>query len=255
MGLPCSLEYVAVTMLNVKGLSLVFRSDGDFVLQVPSLKLSAGETIAIVGESGSGKSTILDMIGLVLRPAHVDNFELNIPGEGTNDIKALWKTNNLDRLSDIRRKHIGYVLQTGELFPFLNVRQNILLTARLKGMEEKEVQESFDETIDTLFLRDYLARYPGELSIGQRQRVAIARAVCHRPGLILADEPTAALDPKLAAQVMELFLKATQKTNSALILVSHDISLVDRFGLQRRVIEVTTDDAKKRSLAELKEGS
>jgi putative ABC transport system ATP-binding protein len=190
-----------------------------FRLLVPSIEIQEGECVALVGASGCGKSTLLDMLAMVLSPDFSWSFELTAKDGQHIDIAASWKGRNQNRMSDVRKRHIGYVLQTGGLLPYLSVRENIQLSRRLLEMED-------DGTVDTLLhalgIRRHLDKLPGNLSVGERQRVAFARALAHRPSIIIADEPTATLDPitarKLTAAVMEL----VKEMNITMITASHD---------------------------------
>lgn len=207
------------------------RPQGDYSLFIEKFYVRPGEHLAITGPSGSGKSTALDLLALALEPTDAKRFEFSV-GDSTFDIKKLWTKKRVDLFSDLRKDFIGVVLQTGGLFPFLTVEENINLTSKLKGCYgRKEDKEWTDSLIKTLQLSDLVKSKPSSLSIGERQRVAIARALNPRPNIILADEPTAALDPMLAKEVMGLFLTAIERFDSSLIMVSHDLRLVEEFGL------------------------
>jgi putative ABC transport system ATP-binding protein len=190
-----------------------------FELAVPELAIRRGERVALVGASGSGKSTLLDLLALALAPDEAEGFDF-APGDEAIDLAALWhrRARELDAL---RGRHVGYVLQTGGLLPFLSVRQNIALPGRLQG-ESAEVEA----LAERLGLADQLAKKPAALSVGQRQRVAIARALAHRPAVVLADEPTAAVDPTQAEEVMDLLVEHTARSGATLVVASHDHDLV-----------------------------
>ncbi|RPO64990.1 ATP-binding cassette domain-containing protein [Pseudomonas aeruginosa] len=160
-------------------------------LRVPALELRAGRQLAIVGPSGCGKSTLLDLLALALAPDPGGRFEF-LAGERPQDIAALWRDGRQDRLAALRRQHCGYVLQSGGLLEFLDVRRNIGLPCALLGAPSAERVQALAERLE---IGDQLDKKPAALSVGQRQRVAIARALAHAPRLLLADEPTAALDP------------------------------------------------------------
>jgi len=209
--------------VSTDGLALrlqdVRRRRGDFVLEVPSLAVARGTCVAVTGPSGSGKSTLLDLLGLVLRPDASTVFEV-----GDLDVAALWARDDADGLASVRARRIGYVLQTGGLLPFLDARGNVGLSPRLLG-------EAVDEAllarlVDGLGLGGSLRKMPRALSIGERQRVAIARALAHRPALVLADEPTAALDPLQGRRVMELLVALCAELGTTAVIVSHDWELV-----------------------------
>ena len=196
-----------------------------FELRVPSLDVRRGEFVAVVGPSGCGKSTLLDLLGLVLKPTRAGSFAIRA-GDAWLDVAAM----NERRLAEVRRAHIGYVLQTGGLLPFLTVRKNILLPCRLSGRGGGPEAEALAERLG---IADQLGKKPQHLSGGQRQRVAIARALAHKPPLVLADEPTAAVDRPTALEIHRTFKELTAELGVTLIMVTHDVSLAkgaaDRF--------------------------
>lgn len=193
-------------------------NDPGFAMQVDSLHLDAGEAIGIVGPSGCGKSTLVDLLAMLRRPTQISRFVLL-----GRDVAALWHEGGVEACLKLRAAHIGVVLQTGGLLPSLSVRENVLLSQRLLGrMDISWV----DHLLDALGLADLQSRLPAQLSIGQRQRVAIARALAHRPALVLADEPTAALGAEHATQALDLLLSLSHDVGSALVIVSHDTRLL-----------------------------
>lgn len=201
-----------------------------FIVNIPSLSIASGETVAITGRSGSGKSTVLEILGLVLCPDSVGSFAWNDAQGNSLDMAELWRGGRDAELSRIRASRIGFVLQTGGLLPYLDVRRNIGLTRRLLGLEPKS--DRVDELVDTLGIRHLLARKPYQLSIGERQRVSIVRSLAHNPQLFLADEPTSALDPHLADEVFDLMVAAVQQTGSAAVIVTHDHVRIKAHGLR-----------------------
>jgi putative ABC transport system ATP-binding protein len=196
-----------------------------FQLEVQSFHISAGECVAIVGPSGSGKSTFLDLLALSLAPSAAARFRLGPRGE---DIAALWRARDERPLARLRREWIGYVLQSGALLPFLTAARNVELPLRLAGRASERGRAR--ELMRRLDILDCAGRLPSELSIGQRQRVAVARALAHGPGLVLADEPTAALDAEAAGAVMGLLAQLAAEQGAAVLLVSHDERLAARSG-------------------------
>jgi len=188
--------------------------------------VAAGERVVVVGQSGSGKSTLLDLVALLAAPDTAGHFILD-PGDGPMDVAALWAKGDRNSLTRLRARNVGYVLQTGGLLPYLSVRENILLARRLLGLA---VPGPLANLAAAVGLTNLLDRLPAQLSVGQRQRAAVARALAHEPRLLLADEPTAALDPGLAGQVMEALLSATANIGAALVLVTHDMALATRVG-------------------------
>ena len=199
-----------------------------FSLHVDTFRLNPGECLAVTGASGSGKSTFLDLLGLVLSPDRAETFRFREHDGTAFDVADGWRSRRMGRLSALRAREIGYVLQTGGLLPFLNVRQNVALSRRLLGLPDDGFT---DELLEPLGLLPLLGKLPRELSIGERQRAAIARAFAHRPQLVLADEPTASLDPQQGLRVCELMLSLAERYGIALVIVTHDWSLVERLGL------------------------
>jgi putative ABC transport system ATP-binding protein len=195
-----------------------------FELDVPAFNVAAGEFVAVVGESGCGKSTLLDLLGLISRPTAAGNYRMAVAGGASYDIASLWRIGDEPMLAGIRRRHLGYVLQTGGLLPFLSVRENLLLPMRLNrlaGGRERVVAMS-----RRFGIVDCLSRLPESLSGGQRQRVAILRALVHAPDIVLADEPTAAVDRARARQIVKDFSALAKHERLAIIMVTHDLDLV-----------------------------
>lgn len=213
-------------MLRLEG---VFkrRSQGDsvFELVVPRLRVAAGQLVGVVGESGCGKSTLLDMLALVMAPTHAQRFELDLGAEGgRHDLAALWVCDAEAALAALRRDHLGYVLQTGGLLPFLSVRDNIALPARIKG--NLTGRDHIAGLARRVGLEGCLERLPEALSIGQRQRAAILRAIVHGPQLVLADEPTASVDKTRARAIFDDMQSLAQEDGAAVVVVTHDVELV-----------------------------
>ncbi|MBT3047665.1 MAG: ABC transporter ATP-binding protein [gamma proteobacterium symbiont of Ctena orbiculata] len=201
-----------------------------FRLRVPSLQIALGEKIALIGESGCGKSTLLDMLSMTLKPSEIGSFRFRPePGANTVDISALWQKRHLNLLGDLRRLRIGYVMQTGGLLPYLTVRENINLSRRLLDMQDDGL---VDELANDLGIRRHLDKLPHMLSVGERQRVAIGRALAHRPAIVIADEPTASLDPIAAERIMSLFIELVDELHITVILASHAWRHINRLGLR-----------------------
>lgn len=216
-------------MLDIQGLR-VARGAGLQAHRIclPALQLGHGEVRAITGESGCGKSTLLEAIGLLLKPQALEQYRL---GRGGLDIRQLLDADNQAALAQVRSQQLGFVLQNGGLLSFLKVRDNINLPRRLLGLpaDSSHVQKA----VDVLRLQPLLDKYPHALSIGERQRVACVRAIAHEPQLLLADEPTAALDPLNARRLLELLLGMVRELGLTALVVSHDWTLIDEFGLAR----------------------
>lgn len=198
-----------------------------FRLQIPHLELVAGQQMALVGPSGCGKSTLLDLLALASSPDQSQRFEFTTRQQVV-DIKQLWGGRRQNQLAGLRSRHVGYVLQTGGLLGFLDVRGNINLARQISGLSD---DGSIERLAKALGIFDQLDKYPRELSVGQRQRVSCARALAHGPGLLLADEPTAALDPLNAQRAMQLLLSRAREQNVCCIIATHDENLVAEAGL------------------------
>ena len=190
-----------------------------FELLVPELRIAPGEVVVLQGASGSGKSTLLDLLALALRPDQAGTFSFRPEHRVATDLWRLWQRGDLDGLGQLRGTHIGYVLQTGGLLSFLTARENIALSCRLLGRDPGGLIERLAERLD---ISAQLDKRPGQLSVGERQRVAIARALAHRPGVVLADEPTASVDPLNAARILDLFLELVRQSGACAVIASHD---------------------------------
>lgn len=208
---------------------------GRHEIHVPRLELASGDMLAIVGPSGCGKSTLLEALGLLLRPRQLGRYTL---GPEETDLAELVQADNQSALAEIRSRELGFLLQNGGLLPFLSVRDNIALPRRLLGMPASS--ERVRHACRTLGLVHLLDKRPGELSIGERQRTAFVRAMAHEPRLLLADEPTAALDPQAGERLFGLILSLVQELDMAALVVSHDRSLVAQFSLPRVAATLTS---------------
>jgi putative ABC transport system ATP-binding protein len=201
-----------------------------FKLHIPDLSVKGGQFLAIVGPSGCGKSTVLDLLALVLSPdldadAHFTLKENNRPALTEYNIAQLWRVQNGHALACIRRQSIGYVLQTGGLLPFLSVEKNIELTCRLSKVRDWKAR--VQDIVSKLGIERQLSKKPGFLSGGERQRVSIARALVHRPAVVLADEPTAAVDKARAKSIVMDFKQLAQEEDTGIVMVTHDRDLID----------------------------
>jgi putative ABC transport system ATP-binding protein len=210
-----------------------------FAIHVPHLTIEAGELVAVTGVSGSGKSTLLEILGLIL-PPQIGMMRWHIE-QSSIDITQLWRESPAE-LDPLRMRHLGFVLQTGGLLPFLSARENILLPKQL--LEQNTVwDQALQNLVESLEIRDLLEKKPHQLSIGERQRVAIAKALAHSPPLLLADEPTSALDPGRAQEVMRLFVELISSQNRTAVIVTHDYPWIGR--LQMREVRATLESGGK----------
>ncbi|MCP4126912.1 MAG: ABC transporter ATP-binding protein [Gammaproteobacteria bacterium] len=211
-----------------------------FRLNVPSLQIAQGEKIALIGESGCGKSTLLDMLSFILQPSEVGSFRFRPKHSGKKkkkkkddeplDIKRYWDRGKQNTLGDLRRHHIGYVMQTGGLLPYLSVRDNINLSRHVLGMKN---DGSVEQLAKELGIHHHLNKLPENLSTGERQRVAIGRALAHNPSIVIADEPTASVDPFAAEKIMSLFLELVEEMHITVIVASHAWQHIKRLELRR----------------------
>ncbi|KAF0862147.1 ABC transporter ATP-binding protein [Pseudomonas sp. LD120] len=225
-------------MLN---LTDVRKSRGEgrqrYSLVIPRLQLRAGDQLAVVGPSGCGKSTLLDLLALVLAPDSAARFEF-APTNDVVDITGIWRVAGHSALAQLRSQHLGYVPQTGGLLGFLDVRGNISLPRRLLGLADEGIPRRLAERLE---IADQLRKKPAALSVGQRQRVSCARALAHAPRLLLADEPTAALDPLNAQRVMQLLVQQAREQRLCCVVATHDEALARANGLQVRRIACQRD--------------
>jgi putative ABC transport system ATP-binding protein len=185
------------------------------------LDVYPGEVIALLGPSGSGKSTLLNVIGCITSPS---SGTLRLDDETVYEGK--WLRNDLRRL---RLEKIGFIFQAHNLLPFLNATENVAVAMDLAGMPRPAALRRAAELLDYLEIGHRRSALPAQLSGGEAQRVAIARALANSPRIILADEPTAALDSKRAGIVMDLLRKLARDQKAAIIAVTHDDKIFDRF--------------------------
>ena len=226
----------------LEGVSKEWAGSTGFVLTIPKLTIDRGEKVALVGYSGCGKSTVLDMLAMLLRPNEAATFAFFGGGgeEKTLDVAAAWGRGDLDGLARVRMRHLGYVLQTGGLFPFLSVRDNIGLSRAILGLPTAEAVAAL---ADRLGISRHLDKLPKQLSVGERQRVAIARAMVHQPAVVIADEPTASLDPINADEIMALFTGLADEYGVTLIVATHDWERVSQSGFRQVEFHLEQDSA------------
>lgn len=187
-----------------------------------SLEVYPGQVVALLGPSGSGKTTLLNVIGCILDPS---SGSMELDGEVVLE-NGRWLRPNLRQL---RLNKIGFIFQFHNLIPFLDATDNVALVLQLAGVEIPDTRRRAIELLEYLEIGHRKNAMPAKLSGGEAQRVAIARALANRPRIILADEPTAALDSKRAGIVMDLLRKVAADQEAAIIAVTHDEKIFNRF--------------------------
>ena len=205
-------------MLQTKNVTFFYNKDTQFTF--PELKCDASDTLLITGNSGKGKTTLLHLLAGLLRPK---NGEISI--ENTN-ISSLSEK----QLDQFRGKNIGLILQQSHFIASMSVLENVVLASWL-ATGKKAIQKA-EKLLAELDLENQKHKLPSQLSIGQQQRVSIARALINEPKLLLADEPTSSLDDENAFKVAELLEKLSKEYNAALVIVTHDSRLKNKFSNQ-----------------------
>lgn len=206
-------------MIVLNNISKKYGQNGNGILAVDniSLQIDKGDFVSIVGKSGCGKSTLLNIIGSLTRPTQ---GEYLFCGENV----VGWSTN---KLAAFRGKNIGFVLQSSALIPEITVMKNIELSLMFSSLSQKEKNEAIKATMDRLEILHNANKYPNQLSGGEQQRVAIARAIIKKPSVVLADEPTGALDENTGAEVFKLLCELNREGIS-LVLVTHDMQMAEQ---------------------------
>lgn len=201
------------TVIQMQNVAKLYKMGEETVhaLRGISFKVSQGEFLSIMGPSGSGKSTCMNMIGCLDRPT---SGAVEISGKNTSEMTE-------KELADLRNRTIGFVFQQYHLLAGLSVLENVMLPLRYQGIKKADRISLAKKALEQVNLSDRLNHRPHELSGGQKQRVAIARAMVTNPHIILADEPTGALDSKTGKQVMQLF-REINKNGTTIIIVTHD---------------------------------
>jgi putative ABC transport system ATP-binding protein len=206
------------------------------ILKNISLSVAQGDFVAIVGPSGSGKSTLMNMIGL-----------LDVPTSGSYILDGVATENMSDnRLAELRNRKIGFIFQQFNLLPRLTALENVELPMIYAGVPKRERRERAQQMLEYLGMGERANHKPSELSGGQQQRVAIARALAISPSLLLADEPTGALDSRTGAEVLELMIELNEKGNT-IVLITHDLNIANH---AKRVVtlrdgEIVGDERKR----------
>lgn len=201
-------------ILEARNITKVLGLPGaeNHVLKGIDLALMPGELTLLMGPSGSGKTTFLSILGCILTPT---GGQLAIAGETATGLTA-------DGLADLRRTHVGFVFQSYNLFPTLTAAENVMLALELRGTPPRDVKGLAAEAIAAVGLAHRAGAFPSRMSGGEKQRVAIARALAGSPSVVLADEPTAALDSENGKAVMALLAEAAKDPTRAVLAVTHD---------------------------------
>lgn len=203
-------------MINLKDINKLYVMGENklHVLKDINLRVEDGEFITILGASGSGKSTLMNIIGCM------DTMDSGAYSIGNKDIHLC----SDNELAKIRNGKIGFIFQKYHLIPQYNILQNVMMPLLIRGMTRQEAMSIVEENIKMVGLWDRIHHKPKELSGGQQQRVAIARALVTKPEMLLADEPTGALDSKTGKEILELF-KELNEAGNTIIQISHDINV------------------------------
>jgi putative ABC transport system ATP-binding protein len=213
-------------VIETKNLYKTYNPDSPIAvhaLQGVSIAIEEGEFTAIVGPSGSGKSTLLNIVGGLDNPS---SGSINIGG---SDISKLSDS----KLIDFRRNNIGFVFQSYNLIPVLTAKENVEFVMLLQGRSKAEMDARTNELLTAVGIAEKADKRPSQLSGGQQQRVAVARALASKPKFVLADEPTANLDSKSTADLLDIMAKLNKEENITFVFSTHDQRVVDR---ARRVI-------------------
>lgn len=203
-------------MIELKGIDKYYLAGEEVLhaLKNVNLKIEQGEFIAIMGPSGSGKSTMIKILGLLDR---------NFKGTYLLDNKDI-RTLTDDNLSSYRNEKIGFVFQDFNLIKRLTVRENVQLPMLYSGLDIKDTNERVEELLEKVNLSEKINKYPTQLSGGQQQRISIVRSLANKPDIIIADEPTGALDSNTSREIIDIF-KELNNEGITIILITHDINV------------------------------
>lgn len=215
-------------MITLKQVCKSYTMGGETlqVLKNIDLTIDKGDYVAVLGPSGSGKSTLMNIMGCMDR-CEQGKYYLN----GT----AIHNCKDAD-LTSVRNREIGFIFQKYQLIPKYTVLQNITMPLLIRGMSSREARESCMETIEMLGLTERMGHKPSELSGGQQQRVAIARALVGSPAILLADEPTGALDSVTGQEVLALFRQLNEMGNT-IIMITHDLSVASHAARMVKIVD------------------
>ena len=204
-------------MIDIKGITKSFGSLQ--VLKGIDLHINKGEVVSIVGPSGAGKTTLLQIIGTLDKP---DSGSVVVDGVETQQLSG-------HKLSEFRNRHVGFVFQFHQLLPEFTAIENVMIPAFIAGKSTSEARKRAEELLDFMGLADRAKHKPNELSGGEKQRVAVARALITRPELILADEPTGALDSKATDSLLNLFGQINRE-GQTILMVTHSTKAASHAG-------------------------
>jgi putative ABC transport system ATP-binding protein len=208
------MTHSGTAMLEARDITKVFQSGAGAVMPLKGINvdLMAGELTLLMGPSGSGKTTLLSILGCILSPT---SGTLTVAGHPTAGMSP-------EQLAALRRRYIGFIFQSYNLFPTLSAEQNVKLALDLRGQRGSEATIRAQRALQQVGLRHRMKSFPGNLSGGEQQRVAVARAIVGAPSVLLADEPTAALDSENGLAVMQLLSEIAKDTSRAVLAVTHD---------------------------------
>lgn len=194
------------------------------ILKDIHFSVDKGEYVAILGPSGSGKTTFMNILGCM---DVMDSGEYYLDGMAIHETKE-------DDLTDVRNRKIGFIFQNYQLIPTYNVMQNIIMPLLMRGMKHEEAERRCIDTVELLGLEHRIKHRPNELSGGQKQRVSIARALVGNPAILLADEPTGALDQSSGKDVLKLFRELNEMGNT-IVMITHDLEVAQS---AKRVVRI-----------------
>lgn len=229
-------------VLRIRGLTLSRPGRGDepdYNLSVSDFEALRGDRIGLIGDSGSGKTSFLEVLGLIGWPDAVETYDFAPdPDFGVMDLCPAIRDRQSSLLSNLRAQCMGFVLQDGGLLPYLTVRQNAQLAQDLSG--NLSDPGHIADMAANIGIAEYLDRYQSALSGGQRQRAAVLRALSTGAPVLLADEPTAALDPRNSDAVLSAMARSSEDHGATVIVASHNADLLARFGF--RIFRVHVDE-------------
>ena len=206
-------------LIELKGINKTYNNGQPLhVLKGINLNIERGEFVSIMGASGSGKSTLLNILGIL---DSYDTGEYHLDGKLIKDLTER-------QAADYRNRMIGFVFQSFNLISFKTAVENVELPLFYQGVSRKQRHQMAMEYLDRLGLKDWADHYPNEMSGGQKQRVAIARALITRPQIILADEPTGALDSRTSTEVMDLLDMLNREEKMTIVVVTHESGIANR---------------------------